>query len=213
MGYRFSLLPIAYCLFFILFFLSILTYSRNLIWTDQFTLWSDTQKKSPNKARPYNDIGNVYLLQNKFGEAMEMYQKAISLMPDFYEAHYNLGIIYSRYGMWSGAIKEFRNALDSGGGGEYRIHYRLGDAFAGKGMFEDAIKEYSNALMLRPDDADVYYGLARVYSLKMEKDIAIDYLAKAIKNGFQDYEIMSTDKGLDNIRNDKRYKAIAAGKR
>lgn len=213
MGYRFSLSPIAYCLFFILFFLlSILTYSRNLIWTDQFTLWSDTQKKSPNKARPYNDIGNVYLLQNKFGEAMAMYQKAISLKPDFYEAHYNLGSIYAKYGMWTGAIRQFLKALETGGSGEYRIHYRLGDAFAGKEMFEDAIMEYKISVRLKPDDPNAYYGLARVHSIKMEKEIAIDYLSKAVKNGFEDYEIMSTDKGLDNIRNDKRYKAIAAGK-
>lgn len=214
MGYRFYLLPIAYCLFFILFFLlSILSYSRNLIWTDQFTLWADAQKKSPNKARPYNDIGNVYLLQNKFGEAMKMYQKAIQLDPGFYEAHYNLGNIYLRYGMWSAAIKEYRESLEKGGRGEYLIHYKLGNAFVEKGMFEDAAAEFKISLILKPDDKDVYYSLARMYSIKTEKEIAIDYLLKAVKNEFKDYEIMITDKAFDNIKNDERYKAIIQEKR
>ena len=36
---------------------SVLTYQRNKVWKDEFTLWDDTVRKSPHKARPYNNRG------------------------------------------------------------------------------------------------------------------------------------------------------------
>jgi len=37
-----------------------LTYRRNLIWKDEFTLWNDVVHKSPKKARPYYGRGIAY---------------------------------------------------------------------------------------------------------------------------------------------------------
>ena len=49
----------------IIIFFSTLTFQRNKIWKDEFTLWDDTVRKSPYKARPYNSRGNIYLKQGK----------------------------------------------------------------------------------------------------------------------------------------------------
>ena len=36
---------------------SVLTYQRNKVWKDEFTLWNDAVRKSPHKARPYTNRG------------------------------------------------------------------------------------------------------------------------------------------------------------
>jgi len=38
---------------------SALTFARNAVWSDRLTLWDDTVKKSPRKARPYFNRGYV----------------------------------------------------------------------------------------------------------------------------------------------------------
>ena len=48
---------------------SVLTYQRNKVWKDEFTLWNDTVEKSPHKARPYNNRGVVYYEQRNFTQA------------------------------------------------------------------------------------------------------------------------------------------------
>jgi len=40
--------------------LSVLTYQRNAIWKDEFTLWEDVARKAPHKMRPYLNIGIAY---------------------------------------------------------------------------------------------------------------------------------------------------------
>lgn len=45
--------------------LSIATYQRNTVWHDEITLWEDVVKKSPNKARGYNNLGNLYMDKNR----------------------------------------------------------------------------------------------------------------------------------------------------
>ena len=45
---------------------SVLTYQRNKVWKDEFTLWDDTVRKSPHKARPYNSRGLCLLQTRQF---------------------------------------------------------------------------------------------------------------------------------------------------
>ena len=39
---------------------SLAAFTRNLVWEDDLTLWSDVIRKSPGKARGYNNIGVFY---------------------------------------------------------------------------------------------------------------------------------------------------------
>jgi len=45
--------------------LSTWTYERNTIWSNAVSLWSDVVKKSPQKARPHNNLGNGLKDQGK----------------------------------------------------------------------------------------------------------------------------------------------------
>ena len=37
------------------------TYWRNRVWNSELELWDDCVKKSPNKDRPHNNLGNAFL--------------------------------------------------------------------------------------------------------------------------------------------------------
>jgi len=49
---------------------------------------------NPKEARVYARLGNLYNAQGRFNEAVEQYQKALTLKPKLPEARYNLGVVY-----------------------------------------------------------------------------------------------------------------------
>ena len=74
--------------------LLILTCQRNLLWSDAQRFMEDTVSKSPNKARPHNNLAFFYFHQGKLTEAEREYKRAVTLDPDYYIAAYNLGMVY-----------------------------------------------------------------------------------------------------------------------
>jgi tetratricopeptide (TPR) repeat protein len=70
------------------------TYQRNLIYRDEISLWSDTVKKSPGKARPHNNLGHAYAMQGDWSRATEEFRLAVKLDPDYALAQKNLREAY-----------------------------------------------------------------------------------------------------------------------
>jgi protein O-mannosyl-transferase len=97
-------------LIMIITFNSVLTYQRNIIWKDEFTLWGDTAKKSPHKARPYIFLGFFYE-QHNFFQAISNYSKAIEVDPKSWMAYNNRGLVYLEQGKTGQAVSDFNNAI------------------------------------------------------------------------------------------------------
>ena len=70
------------------------TYERNVLYSDPVLLWSDTIKKSPHKARPRNNLGHAYALQDNWERALEEFRIAVQLDPDYALAKKNLRDAY-----------------------------------------------------------------------------------------------------------------------
>lgn len=59
---------------------------------------------------------------------------------------------------------------------------------------EGAIDDYNNALEITPDDKDIHFNMAAVYSLMENKEKSFYHLEEAVKLGFKDKDkIMSLD--------------------
>jgi tetratricopeptide (TPR) repeat protein len=74
--------------------LSLFTYQRNSLYEDRLSLWSDAVRKSPNKARPHNNLGYAYALQDDWDRAIDEFRTAARLDPDFMLAQQNLRDAY-----------------------------------------------------------------------------------------------------------------------
>jgi tetratricopeptide (TPR) repeat protein len=86
------------------------TYARNRVWRTWETLWQDVKMKSPMKARSYNNLGTYYGRQGRTAEAINEFEAAIRLYPEYLDAHYNLGKAYIKGGRYRDAAHEFRTA-------------------------------------------------------------------------------------------------------
>jgi len=90
---------------------SLAVHRRNLVWKDYLSLWSDVVNKSPNKARPHNNLGATLQEQGKFHEAIGHLSEALRIKPDYEEAHNNLGNALQEQGKFHEAIGHYSEAL------------------------------------------------------------------------------------------------------
>ena len=74
--------------------LGFFTYQRNQFYQDRLLLWSDAVQKSPNKARPHNNLGHAYALHGNWDRAIDEFRTAARLDPNFILAQQNLRDAY-----------------------------------------------------------------------------------------------------------------------
>ena len=73
------------------------TDQRNVLYQDRLLLWSDAVRKSPNKARPHNNLGYAHAMHGDWDRAIEEFRTAARLDPNFILAQQNLRDAYLRH--------------------------------------------------------------------------------------------------------------------
>lgn len=84
----------------------------------------------------------------------------------------------------------------------------LGYARHAQGKLDEALKAHLKAAEFPQVKGNALYNAACVYSLKGDVDKSIETLKLAVEAGFADRANMSTDKDLENARQDVRFAAI-----
>ncbi len=156
------------------------TYARNEVWQDNIRLWEDTVKKSPAKARPYYNLGKAFEDKGLYDKALEQFNIALRLKPDYGTSYYHVGNAYFYKGFIDKAIEQYQIALklmpDN-----VNLHYNLGNAYLQKGLFDKAIEEYSIAIKIKPEYAGAYNNMGNAYLQKGLLDKAIEYYQTALR--------------------------------
>ena len=57
-------------------------------------------------------LGNIYMRQEKYNEAIEEYKKALSVNLDYYDAIFGLALAYKRYKKYNEAIVGLKRLMD-----------------------------------------------------------------------------------------------------
>jgi len=69
------------------------TATRTAVYEDEIRLWEDTARKSPDKARAYNNLGYAYALAGRGEEAEAAFTYALALDPAHVKAAVNLKLL------------------------------------------------------------------------------------------------------------------------
>ena len=145
-------------------FYSIRTIKRNAVWKDDYILFSDTVKKSPDGAIPHSMLGYALAYGWHTDEAIEQYGMALTLKPYNPVTHNNLGSAYAEKGFIDKAIEEYKVAITMRP--DYAdAHYNLGQAYLLRGLVDEAIEHFAAAVNLNPLDAE--YNSKLAYSRRM----------------------------------------------
>ncbi len=127
----------------------------------------------------YFDMGITQRDKGDLRRAAIAYRNALSLRPDFWEAHSNLGVVLHDQGKLDESIAEYRLAKRLNPE-EASVRNNLGNTLCDKEDFDSAIAEFKDLYRQNPEWEGGHNCLARAYMSKRDYLSAIRELQAAI---------------------------------
>lgn len=137
------------------------------------------------------DKGNSLIGEEKYGEALEVFEEFKTKYPDVYQVHLNIGTCYLKMGDLDRAGEEFQFVLDKTSelhgsygadpAGSMRAFSGLGELYILKGDFEKGQANFAKALEISPEDEVAAYNVGQIFFSNQRPDEAIQYYELAIQ--------------------------------
>ena len=166
----------------------------------------DAYRSAGNSAVLWNKIGIAYHQLGELEAARKSYGRAVKLDKKFADAINNEGTVFYAQKKYRTAVVRYKKAL-SMSPNSAAFWSNLGTAYYARGNFDEMTKAYSRALELNPeifeargsvgtrvqernveDKARYHYELARMYANAGKNELALQYLRKALEEGFKQRE-------------------------
>ncbi len=178
-----------------------------------------------------NKIGIAYHQLTQLDSARKYYEQAVKLKPDYLEALNNLGTVYyarknfRRAMHWySQALKIAPNEIRSAS-----VYMNLGTAQFSRKQYDKATISYQAAMRLDPnvfehsgsygvlleersveERAKYHYYLARLYAKGGRNELAIQYLRKALEEGFKEKKKLEEEPDFAGLHDLPEFKELMA---
>lgn len=172
------------------------TMSRNRVWNDNVTLWSDTAQKNPTSGLPLRSLAAVTLERGDSAAAEGMFRDALARSNDahgLYVIHNNLGTIALNRGDETAAEGYYRRALSFESApdciynlGLIELRRALNPELAAeaRAQKQQAARElFEQALASSPYDADIHIALAQAAEAMADKRTARRHFEEALRLG------------------------------
>jgi tetratricopeptide (TPR) repeat protein len=166
-----------------------------------------------NNPDDYSGYFNLALAQQSIvkdsDEAEENYRKAIKLNPNYAETYNNLGNLLAQDETQRKEAEEnYREAIKLNPL-YVNAYFNLGNLLAKDETRRDEAEEnYRKAIKLNPNDAEAYYNLACLYSIRKNRNEALNYLKKAAEMDSEYKSMAKAESDFDSIRNYERFREI-----
>lgn len=168
----------------------------------------------PKYAGAHLNLAYAYDRQGQAEEAIAQYRKVIELTPENVYAHNNLGVLYDKQGRYKEAIEAFERTLEIDPSNATALQ-NLKNAKKSRGIVEERAERFAQArkeVAARPDDPRAAYELGRLHAAFNEKDEALDWIAKALALGFDDFKFLKDDPALVRLKDDPRFRKLLEGR-
>jgi protein O-GlcNAc transferase len=143
----------------------------------------------PEKSEAFTNLALIYSLTNEDSLAILTYRQSIEKDPSNLEVQSTLGIVYYRNKMYDEAIKVLQGVVakaEPGSDVYNKAIQNIAYSYDLKDEKDKAIEIYTDVLKSRPDDADTWFNLGRLYfmqgqNLDKEDPKRAEMFEKAIK--------------------------------
>lgn len=143
-----------------------------------------------------NNLGVAWYLQQKYGKAIKQYEKAIKLKDDVASFYNNLGAAYYGKKEWEKATVAYGRALQ-----------------LDPEIFERTSRTGVTAQLPSPEErARFEYLIAKLYAKQGDSDHALQYLRRAMEEGYPGIEDVYKDSDFEAVRKDARFGQLMASK-
>ena len=184
------------------------------------------QKIEPKTAVHWNKIGIAYHQLLNFDLAKKHYEKAVKADPKYSEAINNIGTVHYAKKSYRRAMGQYKKALKYSPNSA-SIYSNLGTAQFARKRYDDAVKSYQTALSLDPEifehrgsygtmlqersveeKAKFHYFMAKTYAQAGMMDRALQYLRKALEEGFKERQKMMEEPEFAALRETPEFQEL-----
>ena len=148
--------------------------------------------------------GHTLYCQRRYDEAIDQLKETLELDPDFGIARVGLGLAYIKKSQYDEAVKVLQRARDSWGDNP-RVISALGFAHALSGNRAAAEQMLEDLKRASQDDAFPPTAMATIYVGLGERDLAMEWLAKAVEQPGEDQIWFAANPIFDPLRSDPRF--------
>ena len=203
------------------------------LYFDAIDYYRAALKKTPapeSQAKIWNKVCRTQLVMTRWHDAQKSCQQSIKADRKYPDAYNNLGVAYYEERRYGTAVKEYRKAIDIDGTSASYFS-NLGAALFSKREYDQSAQAYAKALELDPDvferssrqgvqaqvprpeeRARYDYVVAKLYAKMGLSDRSLEYLRKAMEEGYKDYKNVYKDAEFADLRKDKRFTELMAMK-
>lgn len=143
--------------------------------------WQKALEIQPNLvAADFNfEFGNTLARRKLWEEAIQSYQRAINLKPNWADPYANIATMRSQQGQVDEAIQYYQKSIELNPN-LYQSHLYLAHLLSETAQHQAAIEHYNQAIQVKPDSIDAYANLAHLYSKIGNLKEAIKYFEQAL---------------------------------
>lgn len=153
---------------------SVLTYQRNLLWSNTVDIWKDTVAKSPKKYRPRFQLARAEYDAGSCSESAEQYQAIAGMVRPRYDLLLDWALAADCAGNSQQALQQFQESA--------RLHpnahtySQIGMEYGKMGKYPEALDALQKAENSNSDFAMTYYYRGNIYAIQGNQAQAIaDY--------------------------------------
>ncbi len=174
----------------------------------------------------WNKKGIAYQNLNELDAAKKNYERALKLNPKFAEAQNNIGTVQYSQKSYRSAVNTYKKALRLSPNSA-SFHKNLGTAYFARKNEKEAMAEYMIAMSLDPtvfephsgtgpvllstnieERAKFDYSMAKLYAKVGNSEQALQFLRRALEEGFKDKKKMGSDPEWDAFREVPEFKEL-----
>ena len=188
------------------------------------------QKLNPKTARIYNKLGAAYEHASLDDDAKASFERALKMDRKFAEAYNNLGTVYYHQRDYDKAERLYKKAI-SLNKTDAAVYSNLGALYLARNKFRDGAEAYQRAFILDSnifqkiaevgipnsesmvDLANMNFCFAKIYAQAGRNNLAIEYLRKAIMEGFHDKVGLQQDQDLAGLRGMPEFQRLISSER
>ncbi len=170
------------------------TVSRNVVWKNNWTLFTNDVKLAPNSTRTHYYLGNYMTRPENIGvdpaDTARMHavldsgivelKRAVEIFPGFCDVYKQLGVAYGKKGESRTAFDYYKQAIECNPT-DAPAHSNIGTIYFELGEYQQALNAFKKAVQLDPNYTEALVNLGSSYGMLQQYDQALHYLHKCIR--------------------------------
>jgi len=176
---------------------------------EAFEHFSAALNIDPDIAEAHNNMGIIMIQKGKIDVAVFHFREAVRINPDFSLADNNLKKALAMQNNMGDKFARIQVEIKKNSFAQAQNNLAL--AYAVGKQYDKALAAFKKMTALQPDNPSSYYNIAVLYALQNNVDESLAWLNKAIAMGYDNWDLIKTDKDLENIRSSEGYRELVKG--